>query len=158
MIRVDLDGRDDLPCILNPDLCNWNQRPAKSFAFGSVEAETPGFVRFGGEGVAIGGYNPEDGFSAGVIGAAITQFGTNEIYSAHAEGIEKMLGHRPEHLTLNEGNFGLPLLGPWGGVSVGGGLYRTKNECGIFFHISGNIVGEHGSIGLGTSVGATGSE
>ncbi|WP_369928419.1 RHS repeat-associated core domain-containing protein [Xanthomonas sp. NCPPB 2632] len=151
LIHIDPLGLDDSPCMMNPAWCGQVHQVNKPFVFGSIEGETPGPVRFGGEGVALAGYNPEDGFSAGVIGAVLTAVGTHENYVARAVGVEKMIGEKATSIGLTEVNVGLPILGPLGGLNVGAGYYSTKSECGAYIHISGDIVGEHAAVGIGTS-------
>ncbi|WP_426285608.1 RHS repeat-associated core domain-containing protein [Luteibacter sp. E-22] len=148
---IDPLGLDDSQCMLNPAWCGQVHQVNKPFVFGSIEGETNGPARVGAEGVALVGYNPDDGWSAGVIGAGLTAVGTNENYVAGAVGVEKMLGEESTTIKLAEFNVGLPVLGPWGGLSVGGGYYETKSECGAYIHVSGNIVGEHAALGIGTS-------
>lgn len=58
-------------------------------------------------------------------------------------------------MKLAENNIGLPLLEPFGGANVGGGYYETKSECGVYLHVSANIIGEHAAMGIGTSTAPT---
>lgn len=153
--RIDPLGLDDSQCIINPPWCGQVHQVNKPFVFGSIEGETSGPVRAGAEGVALAGYNPEDGWSAGVIGALLTAVGTKENYAAGAVGVEKMVGEKATTIKLAEINIGLPLLGPFGGANVGGGYYETENECGVYIHVSGNIIGEHAAVGIGTSTAPT---
>lgn len=149
--RIDPLGLDDSQCMMNPAWCGQVHQVNKPFVFGSIESETGGPVRAGAEGVALVGYNPEDGWSAGVIGAGLAAVGTNENYVAVAMGVEKMVGEEATKIKLTEFNVGLPLLGPFGGANIGGGYYETKGECGAYIHVSGNIIGEHAALGIGTS-------
>jgi hypothetical protein len=111
--------------------------------------DTP-VARAGVEGVALVGWNPEDGASYGVIGAVLGSYGTHENNAVVATGKEWMNGEEPQNIELREVNIGLPL---WGiaGLSGGVGYYDTGKECGVYVHASGNIFGEHGAVGFGTS-------
>jgi len=151
LIRIDPLGLDDSQCMMNPAWCGQVHQVNKPFVFGSIEAETdtPG-VRVGGEGVALAGWNPEDGGSVGVIGAFLSSFGGHQNNVVLAKGKEWMYGEEPQNIELREVNIGIPLPGG-AGLSAGLGYYDTGKECGVYMHLSGDILGEHAALGAGTS-------
>jgi RHS repeat-associated protein len=121
------------------------------FGFGSIETSGPpgSPVRVGAEGVALGGYDSNKGWYAGVIGALGHEVGGTQNYYAHYTGIEKTTGCEPaKPIDLKYLSLGpeiLELLGFGGGV----GLYHSNDETGLFFYLSGSVIGDHGSAGVG---------
>lgn len=119
-----------------------------AFLFGSVEAATPGPVRFAYESVGIFGYNSDSGFYGADIFAKGYQVGTHSDYGAFFEGVETTTSGVTEGINLYEVAGG-PELPFFGGIGVGAGLYDTDGGSGLFFFGQGGAIGERGSLGFG---------
>jgi len=118
-----------------------------------VTIETPGPIRVAGEGVAIGGYDTNNGWYVADIFAKGFEYGGHENYYAHFKGKETASYScgRSESIDLKEISLGaeLPFIG---GVGAGAGIYQLANgEFGIFFFAGGGEVLNHASLGFGFS-------
>lgn len=83
------------------------------------------------------------------------EFGGEQNYYARYLGEEWTLschGARREYIDMRELSLGieLPFLGGYGG---GGGSYQEDDELGYFLFLSGGVLGEHASVGIGAGAG-----
>ncbi|HET8937016.1 MAG TPA: RHS repeat-associated core domain-containing protein [Polyangiales bacterium] len=120
------------------------------FGFGAIGAESPGPVRVGAEGIAIGGYNSETGPYAAAIGAAGVHVGGLANYVGAYRGYEGSTTGESGSITLYEGAIGLEIPFLAGG-GIGAGVFDSDSDHGLFFFAHGGIIGEHGPLGIGFS-------
>jgi RHS repeat-associated protein len=121
------------------------------FVFGSYSASAVTPIRPAVLGEAKVGYSSTEGWYLGNVLARGIEIGSHENYFGYFEGLESTTScPNPEKITLTEVSFGaeIPFLA---GSGFGEGFYRTDNEQGLFFFLSGGAIGQEGAVGFGFS-------